>query len=330
MSDSKKKRMSMLDTLAASGTPAPSSMMSTNRALRSARDAVDAHRVWELDPDHIFDDRPPDRFEIGDVSDLRESIEANGQSVPILVRRDPENPDRYRLVYGARRLSAVRESETVTKVRALIANLDDGAALRAQATENTARRDLSFIERAVFAMQLADADFGTQTDIGDVLNASKSSVSMAISVARAIGEHLANCIGAAHGIGRPRWEALASDIARAGIPVHELLRFAREARMNAQMRPAEEIPDPTVAAFEELARHVARAAAAKAPALRAPRPKADGRALVVDGHPMARLRRTPQGLRLDLTPDDPGFSDWFDTEAEALLTDLYARWKQQT
>ena len=46
MTDSKKKRMSMLDGLAAAGTPpAPGSMMSSNRALRSARDAVDAHHV---------------------------------------------------------------------------------------------------------------------------------------------------------------------------------------------------------------------------------------------------------------------------------------------
>ena len=37
----KKKRMSMLDSLSAAGAPAPqASMMSSNRALRSARDAV--------------------------------------------------------------------------------------------------------------------------------------------------------------------------------------------------------------------------------------------------------------------------------------------------
>ena len=58
MTASKKKRMSMLDSLATAGTPAaPGSMMSTNRALRSARDAVDAHHVWELDPDEIEDGR---------------------------------------------------------------------------------------------------------------------------------------------------------------------------------------------------------------------------------------------------------------------------------
>ena len=67
----KKKRMTMLDGLSAAGhtPPAPgSSMMSTNRALRSARDAVDSHQVWDLDPDTIEDDRIADRLDVGDRS----------------------------------------------------------------------------------------------------------------------------------------------------------------------------------------------------------------------------------------------------------------------
>ena len=52
MTSGKKKRMSMLDNLAAAGGPAPTPqagavtpMMTSNRALRSARDAVDSHHV---------------------------------------------------------------------------------------------------------------------------------------------------------------------------------------------------------------------------------------------------------------------------------------------
>ena len=105
MTDSKKKRMSMLDSLAAAGTPpVPGSMMSSNRALRSARDAVDAHHVWELDPVEIEDERYSDRLDPKDVDDLRASIEQNGQTVPILVRRHPAETNRYLLVYGRRRL----------------------------------------------------------------------------------------------------------------------------------------------------------------------------------------------------------------------------------
>ena len=155
MSDSRKKRLSMLDSLAAagSGTAAPS-MMNTNRALRSARDAVDRHHVWELDPDTIEDDRIGDRLDPRDVIDLQHAIEQNGQTVPILVRRHPSEEGRYLLVYGRRRLEAIRLSESVTKVRALVATLDDSAAVQAQISENMARRDLSYIEKALFAQEL--------------------------------------------------------------------------------------------------------------------------------------------------------------------------------
>ena len=70
MTSGKKKRMSMLDNLAAAGGPAPAPqagavtpMMTSNRALRSARDAVDSHHVWELDPASIVDDRMADRLD---------------------------------------------------------------------------------------------------------------------------------------------------------------------------------------------------------------------------------------------------------------------------
>ncbi len=116
MSDNKKKRLSMLDNLA-SHPPAPSSLMKTSRPLRAARDAVDAHRVWDLNPDQIIDSRVADRLDHSDIADLRHSIEATGQAVPILVRRHATDPDKYHLVYGRRRLEAIRSSDSVRSDR---------------------------------------------------------------------------------------------------------------------------------------------------------------------------------------------------------------------
>ncbi|MCB1407935.1 MAG: plasmid partitioning protein RepB, partial [Rhodobacteraceae bacterium] len=295
------------------------------------RDAVDSHRVWELDPEQIIDERPADRLDVRDVQDLRLSIETNGQTVPILVRRDPEHPDRYRLVYGARRLEAIRGSDKVDKVRALIAALDDDAAVRAQVLENTARRDLSFIERALFAMTLLDNGFGTQVQIAEVLNATRSAVSMAISVARAIGVELADAIGPAHGVGRPRWEALAQAIAETGANPEDLRRIAHDARVAAQFAPEDSAPDdPSVAAFEAVTDHLRRAAppAPRRPSVPARKPAP--RALTIDGETVGKLRRTDSGLRLDLTPADPGFADWFESQAEPVLKDLFERWQQHS
>lgn len=330
MTDSKKKRMSMLDSLAAAGTPpAPGSMMSSNRALRSARDAVDAHHVWELDPAEIQDDRYSDRLDPKDVHDLRASIEQNGQTVPILVRRHATDPNRYLLVYGRRRLEAIRASDKVKKVRALIANLDDTAALRAQVSENTGRRDLSYIERALFAQELLASGFGSQAQIAEVLNVTRSAVSMSISVAKSIGTDLARAIGPAHGIGRPRWESLAKELSNTGMGMDELCRVASDARGKAAaVEQAEEEPqlDPSVAAFEAVVRHVKKTTG---PSLgRKPRPKATP--LLIDGAPAGAIKRSARAVRLDLTDVDDAFAQWLDARAQDVLDELHDRWRRET
>ncbi len=330
MTDSKKKRMSMLDSLAAAGTPpAPGSMMSSNRALRSARDAVDAHHVWELDPVEIEDERYSDRLDPKDVHDLRASIEQNGQTVPILVRRHPIETNRYLLVYGRRRLEAIRASDKVKKVRALIANLDDTAALRAQVSENTGRRDLSYIERALFAQELLASGFGSQAQIAEVLNVTRSAVSMSISVAKSIGTDLARAIGPAHGIGRPRWESLAKELSNTGMGMDELCRVASDARGKAAaVEQAEEEPqlDPSVAAFEAVVRHVKKTTG---PSLgRKPRPKATP--LLIDGAPAGAIKRSARAVRLDLTDVDDAFAQWLDARAQDVLDELHDRWRRET
>lgn len=321
----------MLDGLAASGAPTVAgNMMSSNRALRSARDAVDAHHVWELDPDDIMDDRYADRLDPGDIADLRSSIEVNGQTVPILVRRHATLSDRYLLVYGRRRLEAIRGSDKVGKIRALIANLDDDAALRAQVSENTGRRDLSYIERALFARELLDSGFGNQSQIAEVLNATRSAVSMAISVARAIGPDLAQAIGPAHGIGRPRWEAMVRELSQSAADIDRLAQTAHETRHKlADTEPSDadegDSPDPSAAAFEAVYRQLRKNSAAPRPASAPARAKP----LTLNGQPAGNLRRTAKGLRLDLNGIDAGFAAWFEDHAQAVLNDLHARWHQR-
>lgn len=332
MTDSKKKRMSMLDSLATAGTPpAPGSMMSSNRALRSARDAVDAHNVWELDPSEIEDGRFSDRLDPEDVHDLRSSIEMNGQTVPILVRRHPTKTNRYLLVYGRRRLEAIRGSEKLNKIRALIANLDDTAAVRAQVSENTGRRDLSFIERALFACELLDSSFGSQAQIAEVLNVTRSAVSMSISVAKAVGAELAHAIGPAHGVGRPRWEALAKELAEDGVNQRGLCKVALDVRSKAADRTQpdhdeEAQADPSVSAFEAVVRYLKKSGSQT----RGPKSRSTATSLVIDGVPVGNMKRSNRGVRLNLTDVDDSFAAWLESQAQDVLQELHARWKRET
>lgn len=318
MSNRKKQRLSMLDNLGQAGvlTPIPAVQ---NRALRAAQDAVDGHRIWELDPEQIADLRMKDRLNDKDVEDLRLSIETVGQTVPILVRRDPDDPDRFLLVYGRRRLEAIRSSSRVNTVRALIASMDDRAALAAQISENTARRDLSFIERALFALELAEGGFGTQTEIAEMLNATKSTISMSVTIVQAIGKDLVRAIGPAHGVGRPRWKDLAQDIAAGIAPVDELIDTALQAHA-----AADEGIDPSVAAFDAVARHLRKASATPA------QQRSASRAVSLHGKPAGRAIRTESGWRLDLRITEPEFADWLHEQADTALEDLYRRWKDAT
>ncbi|MEY8799355.1 plasmid partitioning protein RepB [Leisingera sp. XS_AS12] len=338
MTSRKKSRMSMLDSLAAAGASAPamtaqaSSMMSSNRALRSARDAVDSHRVWDLEPHQIEDTRVNDRLDPNDILDLREAIEANGQTVPILVRRHPTEPDRYLLVYGRRRLEAIRNSDKVTKVRALVANLDDDAAVRAQISENMARRDLSFIEKALFAQELVENGFGNQSQVAEVLTVTKSAVSMAIAIAETITPELIRAIGPAQGIGRPRWDALAKAIAETNPSRDRLIAIAEDVYKTFTIEAVTEgsnadPADPSVLAFEAVFKAVAPAPEPKA-AKPAKRSSSRAQALTVGGRKRgATLRRTAKGVSLELASGD--FADWLEAEAQTLIDDLHARWQQQ-
>jgi len=338
MTTGKRKRMSMLDSLAAAGAPAPSSgaggsMMSTNRALRAARDAVDSHHVWELDPDCITNLRPEDRLDPNDIADLREAIEANGQTVPILVRRDPNAADRYLLVYGRRRLEAIRHSDKVEKVRALVANMDDDSAVRAQISENMARRDLSFIEKALFARELIDSGFGNQSQIAEVLTVSKSAISMAIAIVDAVGADLVRAIGPAHGVGRPRWDELGKSIEASGIDTAPLVDMAISCHDKATLAVLEGTPqeaqDASLQAFDAVMKAVAPAPTPSPSSKpRTDQPRSTARALTINGARSGTVKRTAKGVQIDLT--DSAFASWVEQEAEDLMAELHARWMQRS
>lgn len=336
MTSGKKKRMSMLDSLAAAGGPSPAPqtgavtpMMTSNRALRSARDAVDSHHVWELDPASIEDGRMADRLDPADVLDLRDAIEANGQTVPILVRRAPGEDDRYRLVYGRRRLEAIRQSDKVTKVRALVTNLDDDSALRAQISENMGRRDLSFIEKALFAKDLVSSGFGNQSQVAEILTVTKSSISMAIAIADMVGPDLVRAIGAAHGIGRPRWESLGRAIDENGLDREDLIGIAKVARENAEtsivVDDVASTNDPSIQAFLAVEKAVTKAIKpTKSPS---PAPPSSV-PLKIGGKRGGTVKRTAKGLSIELAGGD--FADWVEAQVHDMIEDLHERWKQRS
>lgn len=167
-----------------------------------------ATHVVELEPSIVDPSPIRDRLAdngTDDIESLRESIRADGQRVPVLLRPNPEVDGRYITVYGHRRVAAA--AALGVNVRAIVAALTEEDALVAQGQENNERRNTTFIERAVFAKRLLDRRI-SMTRIAAALGLPKSAVSEAVKIAEAIPEDLVTAIGPAPDIGRRRWLAL--------------------------------------------------------------------------------------------------------------------------
>lgn len=173
-------------------------------AVSRSIEALKSRSVVDIDPDDIKAGGVNDRLEHDedDHQKLMHSLSTYGQQVPILVRPDPEEPDKYQIVYGRRRVLAMRDLGL--PIKAMIRDLDDDALIMAQGQENSARRELSFIERVNFARQMLDAGYERKI-IADALSTDKTLISRMVSVAETVPIEVIEMIGAAPSTGRDRW-----------------------------------------------------------------------------------------------------------------------------
>ncbi|MGO6674891.1 plasmid partitioning protein RepB [Rhizobium leguminosarum] len=185
--------------------------------------------VIDLDPALIEDSFVTDRLAHTDEQfrELVEAIRLRGQDSPILVRPHPEKDGRYQIAFGHRRARAAKELGR--PVRAVVKKLDDRDHVIAQGQENSARADLSFIERTMFADKLDTLGFDRET-IMSALSADKTTVSKMLSVTKRIPAEVLAAIGAAKTTGRDRWHDLsvkfeAEDIAARAIEFTRSVEF---------------------------------------------------------------------------------------------------------
>lgn len=214
-------RKSLRDMSGIANTIARSGGAPSERPSKTSAPALGALQgslasIREIDPNIIDDWGPVDRLEeftAVNVEDddesfegLKNSIREGGQQVPILVRRSKAAEGRFEAIYGRRRLKACRELGI--KVRANVQDIDDATALLAKGLENAARRNLSFYEKARFAVAIQTAGHDAAT-VRQVLNLSASGHSHLSKVTQNVPVKIGDLIGAAPKSGRPKWTELA-------------------------------------------------------------------------------------------------------------------------
>jgi ParB family chromosome partitioning protein len=165
--------------------------------------------VLDLDPalvepspfrDRLLDDDPLP-FE-----QFKTSIAEDGQKVPIQVRPHPTTAGRYQVIYGHRRLRAARELGKT--IKAITMDLSDTDLAIAQGVENAARQDLSWIEKALFAKTMEEANVKPR-HIKAALSITDQELARMRSVYSSVPSDIIDMIGRASKVGRPRWTAFA-------------------------------------------------------------------------------------------------------------------------
>lgn len=160
----------------------------------------------------IVSDRIPSTSD-GRLQDLKAAIAENGQQIPIIARPHPTEEGRYQIAAGHRRWRVALDLGQPLK--AIIRKLSDQEMVILQGQENGPREDLTFVERARFAMQMESHGFDRDT-LSAALSVDKPEISRLLTVAQALGEELIMAIGPAPKIGRPRWLQLVKGLEQAG------------------------------------------------------------------------------------------------------------------
>jgi ParB family transcriptional regulator, chromosome partitioning protein len=184
-----------------------SMIRSVNDLARQADAYLEGEHVLDLDPSVIDVSFVADRMEDNQehYRELFEAIRENGQNSPILVRPHPDVDGRYMIVFGHRRVRVAKELGR--KVKAVVKAIDNKAHVIAQGQENSARANLSFIEKATFARRLEELEYSREV-ICAALASNEAAVSKMVSVVTRIPALIIRMVGSAPNIGRERWVAL--------------------------------------------------------------------------------------------------------------------------
>jgi ParB family chromosome partitioning protein len=119
--------------------------------------------------------QPRRHFAEDELESLAESIRARGVMQPLLVRRAPDDPERYEIVAGERRWRAAQRAG-VHELPVVVYALSDREALEVALLENVQRQDLSPIEEADGYRRLIDEFGHTQAELASALGKSRSHI----------------------------------------------------------------------------------------------------------------------------------------------------------
>ena len=132
------------------------------------------NEVIELYLDDIIPNRfqPREKFDEEALRELSTSIKEHGVIQPIIVRKIGE---KYEIIAGERRYKASALAG-LTKIPAIVRNLDDKEASKVALLENLQRKDLTAIGEARTYQKILELDSMTQEELGRTMGKSQAAI----------------------------------------------------------------------------------------------------------------------------------------------------------
>jgi len=119
--------------------------------------------------------QPRRDFDAEHLEALTESVREKGILQPILVRRDPSEPNHYEILAGERRWRAAQAAQ-LHEIPVILREIDDRGASEIALIENIQRQDLNAIEEGEGYRRLIEEFGHTQEELGRALGKSRSHI----------------------------------------------------------------------------------------------------------------------------------------------------------
>ncbi len=200
-------------------------------------------------------DQPRRHFAPAALEELAASIREKGIIQPLILRPDPEKPERFQIVAGERRWRAAQMAQ-LHDVPALVRELDDTEVLEIAIIENIQRADLNPVEEAAGYAQLMERFGHTQEKLAEALGKSRPHVANCLrllTLPQGVLDMLRDGkLSAGHAralVGRDNAEELARLIATQGLSVREAEKLSRRGQA-APRAPARAAKDADTKALE--------------------------------------------------------------------------------
>lgn len=202
-----------------STTPFPASR--PMQKMRTSLIELQKSSIQDIKLDLIEDFEFHDRIDVEeDLDGLTRSLDERGQEVPIKVR-PIENGNRFQVIIGRRRCAAARRLGW-TSIKGMIQDTSDLEALSAMITENSERRETSYIGRARLCQRVVQSGI-SQRDVAKAMGCSQPHISQMLRSYNLVGDDVILAVGDADLHGRKAWDIVGEAMEAMGLESHQVV-----------------------------------------------------------------------------------------------------------